>query len=41
VSFGLSVFIPNPNVARTSALEEKLAPRVLRRIDARAADRAI
>jgi hypothetical protein len=41
VSFGLSVFIPNPNVARTSALEEKLAPQVLRRIDARAADRAI
>lgn len=41
VSFGLSVFIPNPNTARTSVLEEKLAPRVLRRIDERAVDRAI
>jgi len=41
VSFGLSVFMPNPNTARTSTMEEKLAPRVLRRLDQRAADRAI
>jgi hypothetical protein len=32
VSFGISVFMPQPNVARTSALEEKLAPHVLRRV---------
>jgi hypothetical protein len=33
VSFGLSVFMPKRDEARTSALEEKLAPHVLRRLD--------
>ena len=33
VSFGVSVFMPQRNVPRTSALEEKLAPQILRRLD--------
>lgn len=37
VSFGLSVFMPKRNEARTSALEEKLAPLVLRRLDRKGA----
>ena len=32
ISFGLSVFIPNPNAPRTSTMEEKLAPYVLKRV---------
>jgi hypothetical protein len=37
VSFGISVFMPRPDVARTSAMEEKLAPHVLRRLDKKSA----
>ncbi|WP_129782255.1 hypothetical protein [Peristeroidobacter soli] len=37
VSFGLSVFMPKRDAARTSALEEKLAPHVLRRLDRQSA----
>jgi hypothetical protein len=37
VSFGLSVFMPKRDVARTSALEEKLAPHVLKRLDKKSA----
>lgn len=37
VSFGLSVFMPKRDVARTSAMEEKLAPHVLRRLDRQSA----
>lgn len=33
VSFGLSVFMPKRDEARTSAMEEELAPLVLRRLD--------
>lgn len=33
VSFGISVFMPQRNVARTSVMEEKLAPHILRRLD--------
>jgi hypothetical protein len=33
VSFGVSVFMPSEEAPRTSALEEKLAPIILRRID--------
>ncbi len=33
VSFGLSVFMPKRDEARTSAMEEKLAPHILRRLD--------
>jgi hypothetical protein len=33
VSFGLSVFMPKRDEARSSALEEKLAPLVVRRLD--------
>ncbi|HEY0942219.1 MAG TPA: hypothetical protein VGE08_19160 [Steroidobacter sp.] len=33
VSFGISVFMPQRDVPRTSAMEEKLAPHVLRRLD--------
>ncbi len=33
VSFGISVFMPKRGEARTSVLEEKLAPHVLRRVD--------
>ena len=33
VSFGLSVFMPKRDQPRTSVLEEKLAPLVLRRLD--------
>lgn len=32
-SFGISVFMPQRDVARTSKMEEKLAPHVLRRLD--------
>lgn len=41
VSFGISVFMPSANTARTSAMEEKLAPIILRRVDERAARQAI
>ena len=37
VSFGISVFMPQRNVPRTSALEEKLAPHVLKRLDKKSA----
>lgn len=37
VSFGLSVFMPQRNVPRTSAMEEKLAPHILRRLDKKSA----
>jgi hypothetical protein len=37
VSFGLSVFMPQRDVARTSAMEEKLAPHVLKRLDKKTA----
>jgi hypothetical protein len=37
VSFGVSVFMPKRDVARTSAMEEKLAPHVLKRIDKKSA----
>ena len=37
VSFGISVFMPQRNVPRTSAMEEKLAPHVLRRLDRKSA----
>lgn len=37
VSFGISVFMPQRNVPRTSAMEEKLAPHVLRRLDHKSA----
>jgi hypothetical protein len=37
VSFGISVFMPKRDEARTSALEEKLAPHVLRRLDRQSA----
>jgi hypothetical protein len=37
VSFGLSVFMPKRDEARTSALEEKLAPHILRRLDRKSA----
>lgn len=40
VSFGVSVFMPSDK-ARTSALEEKLAPIILRRINERTASQAI
>lgn len=33
VSFGLSVFMPQRDVARSSAMEEKLTPQILRRLD--------
>lgn len=33
VSFGISVFMPQRNVPRTSAMEEKLAPHIVRRLD--------
>ena len=41
VSFGVSVFMPTPGVARTSALEEKLAPHILRRLNERVAKDAV
>ncbi|GFE83608.1 hypothetical protein GCM10011487_56080 [Steroidobacter agaridevorans] len=37
VSFGLSVFMPKRGEARTSALEEKLAPQILKRLDRKTA----
>lgn len=37
VSFGISVFMPKRDEARTSAMEEKLAPLVLRRLDRKSA----
>ena len=37
VSFGLSVFMPKRDEARTSALEEKLVPHILRRLDRQSA----
>jgi hypothetical protein len=37
VSFGISVFMPKRGEARTSTLEEKLAPHILRRIDRKTA----
>jgi hypothetical protein len=37
VSFGISVFMPKRDEARTSALEEKLAPHILRRLDRKSA----
>lgn len=37
VSFGLSVFMPQRDVPRTSAVEEKLAPQILRRLDKKSA----
>ncbi|HEY5756809.1 MAG TPA: hypothetical protein VIU34_13350 [Steroidobacter sp.] len=37
VSFGISVFMPKRDEARTSALEEKLAPHILRRLDRKGA----
>ena len=33
VSFGISVFMPKRGEARTSAMEEKLAPHILKRLD--------
>jgi hypothetical protein len=44
VSFGVSVFLPAPagsKAARTSALEEKLAPHILRRVEQLAASSAV
>ena len=41
VSFGLSVFMPSPDTARTSAMEEKLAPHILRRLNDRVAKQAV
>ncbi|MET0497981.1 MAG: hypothetical protein ABW106_06895 [Steroidobacteraceae bacterium] len=41
VSFGVSVFMPSPGVARTSAMEEKLAPHILRRLNERVARDAV
>jgi hypothetical protein len=44
VSFGVSVFIPDAPAnqpVRTSSLEEKLAPLILRRVDKRAASQAV
>ena len=41
VSFGVSVFMPSPDAPRTSAMEEKLAPIILRRVDERAARQAV
>jgi hypothetical protein len=37
VSFGLSVFMPKRDEPRTSAMEEKLAPLVLQRLDRKSA----
>lgn len=37
VSFGLSVFMPKRGEARTSAMEEKLAPQILKRLDRQSA----
>lgn len=37
VSFGISVFMPKRDEARTSVLEEKLAPHILRRLDRQSA----
>ena len=37
MSFGVSVFMPSANQPRTSALEEKLAPMILRRLGAQPA----
>jgi hypothetical protein len=37
VSFGLSVFMPKRGEARTSVLEEKLAPQILKRLDRKSA----
>jgi hypothetical protein len=37
VSFGLSVFMPKRGEARTSAMEEKLAPQILKRLDRKTA----
>lgn len=37
VSFGISVFMPQRGVPRTSAMEEKLAPHILRRLDQKTA----
>lgn len=37
VSFGISVFMPQKNTARSSVMEEKLAPHVLRRLDKKSA----
>jgi hypothetical protein len=37
VSFGLSVYMPKRNEARTSTMEEKLAPNILKRIDRKTA----
>lgn len=37
VSFGISVFMPKRNQARSSVMEEKLAPHVLRRLDEKSA----
>lgn len=37
VSFGISVFMPKRDEARTSAMEEKLAPLVLHRLDRKSA----
>ncbi len=44
VSFGVSVFMPSASAnkaARTSALEEKLVPHILRRVEQRAASNAV
>jgi hypothetical protein len=37
VSFGISVFMPKRGEARTSVLEEKLAPHILKRLDRKTA----
>lgn len=37
VSFGISVFMPKRGEARTSAMEEKLAPHILKRLDRKTA----
>jgi hypothetical protein len=37
VSFGISVFMPKRGEARTSVMEEKLAPQILRRLDRKTA----
>ncbi|WP_129648193.1 hypothetical protein [Peristeroidobacter agariperforans] len=37
VSFGVSVFMPKRGEPRTSAMEEKLAPQILKRIDRKTA----
>jgi hypothetical protein len=41
VSFGVSVFMPRANAPRTSVLEERLAPYILRKVDRRSAGSAV